>query len=93
MKLVVRIRVRPGSRSPRVGGAIAGRLIVAVAQPAVDGRATNAAQLALAKVLEVNRNDLILLRGATSRDKDFLLANITEQEFARVQTRISAVTA
>jgi len=93
VELVVRIRVRPGSRSPRVGGTVAERLIVAVAQPAVDGRATEAAQLALAQALGVKRNDLTLLRGATSRDKDFLLTIITEQEFARVQAQISQLTA
>ena len=93
MELVIRIRVRPGSKSPRVGGTFAQRLIVAVAQPAADGRATGAAQLALAKALGVKRNDLTLLRGATSRDKDFILANITELEFARVQAQISALTA
>jgi len=93
MELVVRIRVRPGSRSPRVGGTAAERLIVAVAQPAVDGRATGAAQLALAKALGVKRNDLTLLRGATSRDKDYLLTNITESEIARVQAQISQLNA
>jgi len=93
VELVVRIRVRPESRSPRVGGTVAERLIVAVAQPAVDGRATEAAQLALAQALGVKRNYLTLLRGATSRDKDFLLTIITEQEFARVQAQISELTA
>ena len=93
MELVIRIRVRPGSRSPRVGGTVADRLIVAVAQPAMDGRATSAAQQALAKALGVKRNDLTLLRGAISRDKDFVLGNITEQEFARVQAQISELSA
>jgi len=86
--LIVRIRVRPASRSPRVGGCVADRLIVAVAQPAVDGRATTAAVHALAHALGVNRNDLTLLRGVTSRDKDFRLTIITESELARVQTQI-----
>ena len=76
-----------------MGGSIAERLIVAVAQPAVDGRATGAAQVALAKALGVKRNDLTLLRGALSRDKDFVLTNITEQELARVQAQISVLTA
>ena len=93
VELIVRIRVRPGSRSPRVGGTFAQRLIVAVAQPAVDGQATDAAQLALARALGVKRNDLTLLRGATSRDKDFILANITDYEFARVQAQISQLSA
>jgi uncharacterized protein YggU (UPF0235/DUF167 family) len=49
--------------------------------------------VALAQALGVKRNDLTLLRGATSRDKDFLLANITDHEFARVQAQISQLSA
>ena len=88
MDLIVRIRVRPASKSPRVGGSIADRLIVAVAQPAVDGQATTAAAHALAQALGVKRNDLTLLRGVKSLDKDFRLTIITESEFARVQAQI-----
>jgi uncharacterized protein YggU (UPF0235/DUF167 family) len=71
-----------------VGGSIAERLIVAVAQPAEDGKATTAAAHALAHALGVKRNDLTLLRGVKSRDKDFRLTIITESEFARVQAQI-----
>ena len=93
MDLVVRIRVRPASRMPKVGGVVGDRLLVAVAQPAVDGKATRAAQIALAQALGVKRGDLALARGAASRDKDFVLTNITEQEFARVQATILQLSA
>lgn len=69
----LRIRVRPGARRPRVGGRRAGVLVVAVAAPAVDGRATEAALQALAEALGVPRRDLALRHGATSRDKTVTL--------------------
>ena len=88
MSLIVRIRVRPSSRTPRVGGCVADRLIVAVAQPAVDGRATTAALAAVATALGVRRQHVELVRGATARDKDLLLTNLTNEEIEQIQVRI-----
>ena len=44
-------------------------LVVAVAEPAVDGRATQAALKALAKALGIPVRDIVLVSGATSRTK------------------------
>lgn len=44
-------------------------LVVRVAAPAVDGRATEAALSALASALGVRRRDVALVTGATSRTK------------------------
>ena len=63
------IRVRPGSARPAVGGTHAGRLVVAVHERAVDGKATQAALTALAAALGLPARRLRLVRGATSRDK------------------------
>ena len=63
------IRVRPGSARPGVGGTHAGRLVVAVHERAVDGKATQAALTALAAALGLPARRLRLVRGATSRDK------------------------
>jgi len=72
-ELRVPIRVRPGASHPRVGGAYNGprgrALVVAVAAPAVDGRATEAALRALAEALGVPRRAVTLVAGAASRDK------------------------
>jgi uncharacterized protein YggU (UPF0235/DUF167 family) len=65
----VTIRVRPGSGRTVVGGEHDGALVVRVAQPAVDGRATEAALSALASALGVRRRDVSLVTGATSRTK------------------------
>ena len=65
----VTVRVRPGSSKAWVGGAHDGALVVKVHEPAVDGRATEAALGALATALGVRRRDVSLVSGTTSRTK------------------------
>lgn len=73
MRIVV--RVKPGVSRTRVGGRYDGphgaALVVAVQAPAVDGRATAAALEAVAGAFGVRRRAVVLLSGATSRDKVF----------------------
>lgn len=63
------IWVVPGSRKPGVGGTRDGALVVRVRERAVEGRATDAALTALAAAIGVQRRELTLVRGATSRTK------------------------
>jgi uncharacterized protein len=64
------IRVKPGSSRIRVGGRHGEQaLIVAVSAKAVDGAATEAALRAVAEALGVSRRTVVLITGATSRDK------------------------
>jgi uncharacterized protein YggU (UPF0235/DUF167 family) len=65
----IAICVRPGAGRTAVGGAHDGALIVRVAQPAVDGRATEAALAAVATALGVRRRQVALVTGTTSRTK------------------------
>ncbi|MEU8182737.1 DUF167 domain-containing protein [Micromonospora sp. NPDC049047] len=75
--LTVAVRVKPGASSARVGGRFDGphgpALVIAVHEPAVDGRATEAARRALAAALGVRRAEVALRAGAASRDKLFLV--------------------
>ncbi|MFF0153198.1 DUF167 domain-containing protein [Micromonospora sp. NPDC005203] len=75
--LTVAVRVKPGASSARVGGCFDGphglALVIAVHEPAVDGRATEAARRALAAALGVRRSEVVLRAGAASRDKLFLV--------------------
>lgn len=72
---VVAVRVKPGASRAGVGGRHEGpngsALVLAVRERAVDGRATEAARLALAEALGVPKSSVSLRSGATSRDKLF----------------------
>ena len=65
----VTLRVRPGSGRTVVGGEHDGALVVRVAAPAVDGRATEAALTAVAGAFGVRRRAVTLVSGPTSRTK------------------------
>lgn len=65
----IAIRVRPGAPRTRVGGAYGDALVVHVAAPAVDGRATAAALQAVAAAFGVRGSAVTLVTGATSRAK------------------------
>ncbi|WP_194926447.1 DUF167 domain-containing protein [Catenulispora pinisilvae] len=64
------IRVKPGSSRTRVGGRY-GRtsLIVSVSAKAINGAATEAALRAVAEALGMPRRTVVLITGASSRDK------------------------
>jgi uncharacterized protein len=70
------VHVQPGARRSGVVGLHGGRLKVAVAAPAIDGRA-NAALLALLAVAAgLPARSVTLVAGAGSRDKRVHLANV-----------------
>jgi uncharacterized protein len=62
-----RIRVKPGSARPSVGGEHDGALIGRVSARAVDGKATEAALTAVADSFGVRRSAVRLVSGASSR--------------------------
>ena len=80
----VTIRVRPGAGRTSVGGSYDGALVVRVAAPAVDGRATEAALAAVAEALGVRRRDVVLVTGATSRTKVVEVAGDHADRVARL---------
>lgn len=63
------VRVHPRAKRTAVGGSHDGALVVRVTEPAVDGKATEAALAAVAAALGVRRRDVTLVSGATSRTK------------------------
>ena len=64
-----KIRVKPGSARPGVGGDHAGALVVRVSARAVQGRATEAALDEVAAAFGVRRSAVTLVSGAASRIK------------------------
>jgi uncharacterized protein YggU (UPF0235/DUF167 family) len=84
------IRVRPGAGRTAVGGEHDGALVVRVAAPAVDGRATEAALAAVAEALGVRRRRVRLVSGATSRTK---VVEVEDGDTAAVSDRLAALRA
>ena len=72
---VVAAKVKPGSRKgPRVEVDSNGELTIYVREPAVDGRANEAAIRLLAAHLQLPRSRVELVSGATSRLKRFRIS-------------------
>jgi uncharacterized protein YggU (UPF0235/DUF167 family) len=65
----VRIKVRPGAGRTAAGGCHDQSLIIRVQERASDGKATAAALVALAKALNIRKEDVKLISGARSRSK------------------------
>lgn len=88
---VVVIRVKPGASRSAVRGRYEGpygpALVVAVNEPAVDGRATVAAVRAVARALRLRPADVSLKVGATSRDKLLAVADPPPD----LETRVAAL--
>lgn len=64
------VRVTPGAKSESIEAA-AGRVMVKVRARPQDGKANDAVRALLAKALDVAPSHIELLRGATSREKQF----------------------
>ncbi len=65
------LRVQPGAKRSQVKGMHGDRLRVAIAAPPVDGKANRALIAWLAKLLGVRKDAVVLIAGASSRDKRF----------------------
>ncbi len=68
----IAIRVTPNARRPGVE-VVEGQIRVSVTETPEAGKATEAARAALAKSMGVAKTRLVLIRGATARDKVFRL--------------------
>ena len=73
--VTIAVRVRPRASRVTVGGSYGGTygpaILVAVREPAIDGRATQAALEAVARALGLGRDQVRLRTGERSRDKLF----------------------
>ncbi len=69
---MISVRVKPGSRKgPLVETGADGALTVYVPEPAIDGKANEAVTRLLAEHLGVPKNRVMLVAGATARNKRF----------------------
>jgi uncharacterized protein len=86
--LTIAVRVRPGASRTRVGGRYDGpygpALLVAVTEPPVDGRATEAVVRAVAQALGLRTREVRLRTGTTGRDKLLAVADPPDDLLARL---------
>jgi len=85
--LVIPVRVRPGASRTAVRGRYDGSsgpaLVVAVTARPVDGRASEAVLVAVAKAFGLRRSDVELVTATTARDKRVRLHGATDRLSAR----------
>ena len=76
---ILAVRAQPGARKNAIVGAHAGALRVAVTAPPDKGRANDAIAEVLADALGLKRSQVELVSGPTSRQKKFLVRNMTAE--------------
>ena len=79
----LKVRVTPGARESAIGEWVDGVLRVKVREVAEKGRANEAVARLLAMRLGVAAGDVVLKRGATSREKLFEVARLDDAETGR----------
>ncbi len=80
--IIVPVKAQPGARRNGIVGEHARALKVQVTQAPEEGKATEAVLELLADVLHVKRSQVMLLSGATSRQKRFLVTGSSLTEIA-----------
>lgn len=76
------VRVQPRARRNAVVGLKGDALKVCVTAPPEDGRANEAVVELLSETLGVKRRQVVILTGATSRDKVVRVTGLTQGELA-----------
>lgn len=76
----ISVRVQPRARRDEIAGERAGRLLVRLSAPPVEGRANEALRRLLAKRLAVAKTRVTIVRGTGSRDKVVQVEGLTEAE-------------
>ena len=71
--LIVSVRVTPRAKRNEVGGPVNGMLQVRTTAPPADGKANRAVIKLLSEFIGVAPSRIALLRGATSRNKQFVV--------------------
>jgi uncharacterized protein len=83
--VLLEIRVKPRAARQRIAGERAGRLLVEVTAPAIEGRANEAVRRLLADTLRIAPGRVAVLGGGHARDK---LVRIEGLELERVTERL-----
>lgn len=77
---VIAVRVHPAARRNGVAGLHGGALKVSLTAPPEDGRANAALIALLAELFSLQRAQIALINGASSRSKSLRLAGLTAEQ-------------
>ncbi len=80
------VRVLPGASKNEVVGLRDGTWKVRLTAPPIDGRANQALREFMADRLGINRSQVKLIKGATSRNKELVIFGLTADE---IQARLT----
>ena len=75
--VLICVHVVPNASSTEIVGTFGDRLKIKVSSPPVDGNTNAELLLFLKETLQIKSNEIELLRGTTSRQKDILVLNIS----------------
>lgn len=78
----VAIRVQPGAKKDAVLGKQAEAWKISVRAPAIEGKANRACVQYLAKLLDVRRSTVALIKGKKNRDKVFEIEGLTDHQIS-----------
>lgn len=87
---VLPVRAQPGAKKNAVLGEHAGALRVAVAAAPERGKANEAIQAVLADALGIRASRIALLSGESSREKRFLILDLSPDEVSPMVARWSS---
>lgn len=77
----VKLRVSPGAKSTAVKGLYGeGAIKLSVAAPPVEGKANAAVERYLARLFELSRSEVTVVKGASSRDKLVFVSGLGPDE-------------
>ncbi len=77
---ILPVRAQPGAKKTSVVGEYNGALKIAVTSPPENGRANDAVVEALRDSLGLKRSQISLIIGQSSRDKKFLIRDMSKPE-------------
>ena len=80
--VILPVRAQPGARRNEIRGQQNGSLKACVTQSPEKGKANKALTALLSKTLSLRKSQIELISGETSRQKQFLVREITKEELA-----------
>jgi len=80
------VRVQPRAHRTEIVGEIDGSLKIRIAAPPVDGEANAECERFLAKHFRVNRNNVEIISGLSSKNKVIRIAGIKSDQFEKLLT-------